>query len=382
MILRNLPNDQYQAALQASAPSAANPFATLADVGGGSGSSVIFALNTDTSIYSDGDQGTISPNGEAGWYYTNPQTGSKINWYFYDRPQTAETVGDLTTGWFVARVFNAASLPFINVYTSRQFDGNDQGSWYRSRLTYTYQGPALTPTPVVGTEYFFYVGADPGYLPTVTNRVQLTKDLVSSQEPPGGTQPTENILTINLGTNSAAAAGDVEFNCKNFGYDTTTSHGYVLHAVSTGAVWYTRFEDNTLVTPINVPGQWEEIVSPVPTESPLNSGFFINGSGEIEAGPDTRGTIVIITTGTAFRGSGSGSDGYELTIFKNGAKIPDLKTGFRTQGGGSNLALESATLVYLDTVVPGDTYKVYVRSATTVDDIEVRNAQTLIFVKA
>ena len=37
-IKRNLPDDEYQAALAANSPTAANPFATIADTGGGGGS--------------------------------------------------------------------------------------------------------------------------------------------------------------------------------------------------------------------------------------------------------------------------------------------------------------------------------------------------------
>ena len=85
--------------------------------------------------------------------------------------------------------------------------------------------------------------------------------------------------------------------------------------------------------------------------------------------------MLIIANATIFRGEGNGNDGYEYTLFKNGAKIPDLKTGFITQSGGSNLRLHSSSLIYIDTINNGDAYKTFIRSITSVDDVEVRNAQ-------
>ena len=49
-IKRNLPDDEYQAALAANNPTAANPFATIADTGGGGGSvNSVTGLNTDNT---------------------------------------------------------------------------------------------------------------------------------------------------------------------------------------------------------------------------------------------------------------------------------------------------------------------------------------------
>ena len=45
-IKRNLPDDEYQAALAANSPTAANPFATIADTGGGGGNTIYTADDT------------------------------------------------------------------------------------------------------------------------------------------------------------------------------------------------------------------------------------------------------------------------------------------------------------------------------------------------
>ena len=49
-IKRNLPNDEYQAAVGANAPSSANVYATMADVGGSGGPSLVNIFATDTFI--------------------------------------------------------------------------------------------------------------------------------------------------------------------------------------------------------------------------------------------------------------------------------------------------------------------------------------------
>lgn len=48
MLLRFLPNDEYQAAIGANAPSAVNPFATIADIGGSASLSAVLAVGNTT----------------------------------------------------------------------------------------------------------------------------------------------------------------------------------------------------------------------------------------------------------------------------------------------------------------------------------------------
>jgi predicted deacylase len=51
---RNLPNDQYEAAINANAPTAANPFATIADASGGGAPTIVIPsrdANTNATTY-------------------------------------------------------------------------------------------------------------------------------------------------------------------------------------------------------------------------------------------------------------------------------------------------------------------------------------------
>jgi len=50
-IKRTLPNNEYQAAINANAPTAINPFATIADTGGGGSSGGIFGISDATGTY-------------------------------------------------------------------------------------------------------------------------------------------------------------------------------------------------------------------------------------------------------------------------------------------------------------------------------------------
>jgi len=141
-------------------------------------------------------------------------------------------------------------------------------------------------------------------------------------------------------------------------------------------LFFSMYEDNIIPTIINVAGLWTPVVEGNPNLSPLNdSSFFINDNGFYQYTGGTEINVMITATATVFRGSGGGADGYEYTLFKNGTKIPNLKTGFITQNGGSNLRLHSSPLVYIDTIANGDIYKPYIRSITSTDNVEVRNAQ-------
>lgn len=71
-IKRNLPNDEYQAAINANAPTGANPFATLADITSGGGEY--------TTIYDENVEWTTSVGGGASIDFVsvaNPIRGTK-----------------------------------------------------------------------------------------------------------------------------------------------------------------------------------------------------------------------------------------------------------------------------------------------------------------
>jgi hypothetical protein len=94
-------------------------------------------LDSQTSVFSGAEAPARDPNNQPGWYYTNTEN-NKINWHFYgDTPTVENELGDLN-GWYAVVDFRKSSSN-INwvVYTRREDDGEDQGIWFRSQVTYS-----------------------------------------------------------------------------------------------------------------------------------------------------------------------------------------------------------------------------------------------------
>jgi hypothetical protein len=155
--------------------------------------------------------------GYQGWYYTNsdawvnpaPTVRNKINWYL--GPNTAATtVSSLQYVRLCLRVFNRVSTPFLTVYTKATGSG-DAGGWYKSKRTYVIAD--ATGTLSNNTSYCFYVCWN-GYSITPftvghTNAVLTLTEVAGGAV--GGFHAGETVLAYSIGTNSAAARGNVEF---------------------------------------------------------------------------------------------------------------------------------------------------------------------------
>lgn len=190
---------------------------------------VVFEDNA--AVYADGTAPVSEPSGQDGWYYKNDgqNIGSggadKINWYFFDGSVQTETIGSALTGYAVGEI--KGTEPFhMALYTFPQGDGNDGGSWYRSRMVYVPANGSYEQNK----KYLFVTNLEetPANLYPDLERVEMVLSPISTVGPQ---DPSEQILTASLGTNSAAQQNSVEILVNNVGY-----------ASSVNGVVDTRFE--------------------------------------------------------------------------------------------------------------------------------------------
>lgn len=166
---------------------------------------------SDASVYTDGAQGLPDPNNRDGWYFINNTAGKKINWYFYDGAANDVKLSDFSA-YAVVTIDSLTNdhAPFIGLYTTRQNDGQDAASWYRSRIVYVLAG-SFTP----GTKYVLYTNTDPGVYPELP-RIKLTPTTVvgGNRGPRAG---TERVMTVALNTNSASPVNAVKLVAESVG---------------------------------------------------------------------------------------------------------------------------------------------------------------------
>jgi hypothetical protein len=167
------------------------------------------------AIYADGRPPASVPltssntYAQFGWYFKNTVAGYKINWYF--PPDTNQTVGDVL-GLYL-RLFNCSTTsndntPFIIIYTKPTGSG-DYASWYHSSMVYILD---QTITPTINTSYTFFKNVS-GTCPNPAHYSSSLVNMIQSpvNNPRGTYLPTEQILTIAIGSNSASAVNSVEF---------------------------------------------------------------------------------------------------------------------------------------------------------------------------
>jgi len=177
---------------------------------------VVFEDNA--AVYADGTAPVSEPSGQDGWYYKNDgqNIGSggadKINWYFFDGSVQTETIGSALTGYAVGEI--KGTEPFhMALYTFPQGDGNDAGSWYRSRMVYVPANGSYEQNK----KYLFVTNLEetPASLYPDLERVEMVLSPISTVGPQ---DPSEQILTASLGTNSVAQQNSVEVLVNNVGY--------------------------------------------------------------------------------------------------------------------------------------------------------------------
>lgn len=187
-------------------------------------------LSAAASVYADGSPPVPIPlirYGYQGWYYTNstswvspaPMTRNKINWYLPPNAAGVSSVGRLRYIRMNLHLFNHVSTPFITVYTQATGSG-DAGGWYKSKRTYICGSGAGGASSDDGgnslesnTNYCFYMNWN-GYsvqpFTIAHTNAALSVSIVSGSMV-GNFGNGEVIFAYSIGTNSTAAAGNVDF---------------------------------------------------------------------------------------------------------------------------------------------------------------------------
>lgn len=160
------------------------------------------------AVYADGFPGIQDPSFREGWYFKNLALGNKVNWYFFDGMTESATVASFSA-YAIVTFDSVVSKPHLAFYTKPTGSG-DAAAWYKSRKVYIPNGG------VAGTKYLMYFGTDPKVHPELP---RLT--MVDSGSSQGTLAPSEAILMAVLGTNSAAAANNVQFVAEALGVNDT-----------------------------------------------------------------------------------------------------------------------------------------------------------------
>jgi hypothetical protein len=169
-------------------------------------------------IYADGHEPATSLTirntyGYSGWYYKNspPNTAptNKINWYFAPSNPTVTTVADLkgvSISFFNGNTTSNDDTLYITIYTRPTGSGDYYPGFFHSAFTYVFD-QAITPT--INTNYQGVCIINKQYVPfNYETQIQYEPSTVSN--PKGNYQPTDKILAVVIGTNSASATNSVE----------------------------------------------------------------------------------------------------------------------------------------------------------------------------
>ena len=187
-------------------------------------------LNTNADVYADGDAGIADPlTTTAGWYFKNTDDlTNKINWYYAQNVSASSimNLGSLTNQWAIVDV-RAEGSPFFTVYTAKENDGNDAGSWYRSSIVYK---PQVDLTAYIGQTIMLYWGDEPSEDPLLP-RVECTQVPLESD----GLQIDSEVVSLAaLATGTGHSAGHYEFVASEVGYTFAgVEHVYALTAFPT-----------------------------------------------------------------------------------------------------------------------------------------------------
>lgn len=176
---------------------------------------VLFEDNA--GIYADGTAAVEDPTGRDGWYYKSAGSPEKINWYFHDGQTNPVTVGQWERLYTVATVDSSSNDTFhLSYYTFPLGDGQDAGSWYRSRIVYVPSGNFER-----GVKTLFYMGQEPdsSVYPDLP-RVQMVVTSVAGSSV-GLNEDTEVIFTSVLSTNSGADADTVKILVNKLGFNSS-----------------------------------------------------------------------------------------------------------------------------------------------------------------
>jgi len=166
-------------------------------------------------IYADGQPPATSllirnTYGYSGWYFKNITSLLKINWYFPPNKLNNTLVSDLkgvSISFFNGATTSNDNTLFITIYTVPTGSGDYAPGFFHSSNTYVFN-QSITPT--VNTNYQGVCIINKSLVP-FNYETQIQYEQSSVNNPRGSYQPTDKILAVVIGSNSASATNSVEF---------------------------------------------------------------------------------------------------------------------------------------------------------------------------
>jgi len=171
-------------------------------------------IYSSIAIYADGQAPATSLSirntyAYSGWYFKNIVAGQKINWYFPPKNATNTLVSDLkgiSISFFNGNTTSNDNTLFITIYTRPTGNNDYAPGFFHSSNTYVFN---QTITPVANTNYQGVCIIDKSKVP-YNYETQIQYEPSTVNNPRGNYQPTDNILAVVIGTNSASATNSVE----------------------------------------------------------------------------------------------------------------------------------------------------------------------------
>jgi hypothetical protein len=134
---------------------------------------------------------------------------NKINWYFPAKTPTTTPVSALkgiSISFFNGNTTSNDNTLFITIYTVATGTGDIIPGFAHSSMTYVFD---QTITPIANTNYQGVCILSPNDVPfNFETQIQYEESTVNN--PRGSYLPTDNILAVVIGTNSASPTNSVE----------------------------------------------------------------------------------------------------------------------------------------------------------------------------
>jgi hypothetical protein len=146
-----------------------------------------------------------------GWYFKNtPPAGKKINWYFSPQQTGVTLVRDikgLAISFFNGVTTSNDDTLFLTIYTIPTGSGDYAPGFFHSSMTYVFDQAV---TPIANTNYQGIAICDLASVPFYYE-TQVVYEPSNVNNPKGVYSPTDKVLAIVIGSNSASAVNSVEF---------------------------------------------------------------------------------------------------------------------------------------------------------------------------
>jgi hypothetical protein len=155
----------------------------------------------------------------------NVNAGSKFNLYF--PPQPNMTVADLKGIYYemFSNCVNLGDMPYITIYT-KPTGNNDYRPWYHSSYTIV---PSVLPSANSFVQCFGNLQNLSFNQANVWGNYSYSPLVASSYQPiKGDYQPTQQVLFVALGSNSASAVGNLDCSLLKFGMISTFSNEFLM----------------------------------------------------------------------------------------------------------------------------------------------------------